>query len=85
MFVQQPLPPRSVKEDLAQRTGLTLAQVNIWFNNQRQRAAGTDQRVKKPRTTNRDGGDAVPDGAGGAAELPPPQEAAATEPGGENA
>jgi len=46
-FEQQPLPSKAVKEELAQRLGLTPAQVSIWFNNSRQRQAGTDKRVKR--------------------------------------
>ena len=54
-----PLPGRDAKEELSQKTGLTVAQVSIWMNNQRQRAAGT-YGTKKPKLQK-------PGDAGGAA------------------
>lgn len=41
VFDVNPLPGRDAKEALSQKTGLTVAQISIWMNNQRQRAAGT--------------------------------------------
>ena len=56
-----PLPGRDAKEELSQKTGLTVAQVSIWMNNQRQRAAGT-YGTKKPKLQQ-------PGDAGGAAAV----------------
>jgi hypothetical protein len=66
VYDANPLPGRDAKEELSQKTGLTVAQISIWMNNQRQRVAGTyghkPKKLQQP-----------PEAAAGGAEAVSPQ------------